>query len=304
MMKRMIFVLMIGLLSAWSQQALAQSQDLFGGVFRDKSNLCLFSGFVDRQDSKNYGYYYGVYADYRVLKSLDGAWTIAPYLVLSRSNSESPLDTKRNKNNSGYNNNSEYGGGLSFGFYEPDFTFRHQLFVGASLGLRYGQEEQYEKQQSGIYSGWQNDLFLSAGLNLHLLKSFGLRPDLFPRSQIQATIKVPIKSEKEAYWNDKKIEGINPWNKSYFEVLGKTSVFQSYLSYRSEIQYAPKIIALYSYSAGDSRSFYGLGAEISLRREYRDNFLSLNVLYKESRAFADNYLIVGLNFNLSSLLKK
>lgn len=301
-MKKIIFVFVLfGLIQAHFSRAFGQGYD--GGMFRDKSNLVFFTGLVDRQASSDWGYYYGAYADYRIFKSANDKWSIAPYFVASRSDSKNLVDVKRNDFGVGASKNAEYGGGLSFGFYEPELTFRYQSFVGFSAGLRYGREAQINELLKGIYESGQEDLFLSLGLNLHLLKSFGLRPDLFPRSQFQVTWKKPMKSEKIAFWDKKSIPAY-PWNKSYLEVMAKQSIFQNFLSPNSDIQCASKLIGLYSYSNGDKRSFYGLGAEFSLRRENRDNFLSLNITYKESLKFSDNYIIVGCNFNFSSLLKR
>ena len=302
MKKKFLFVFVLfGLIQAHSTLAVAQGFD--GGMFREKSNLVFFAGYVDRQESKDFGYYYGSYLDYQVFKSANDKWSIAPYALISQSNSRNLIDETRNDYGLGGHRSVEYGGGLSFGFYEPEFSFRHQAFIGASFGLRYGREVQVNDLPNGIYKSGQEDLYLSLGVNLHLLKIFGTHPNLLPRSQVQVSYKKPIKSEKVAFWNGGKIPAF-PWDKSYFEVQAKQSIFQSFLSSNSEIQYAPKLIGLYTYSAGDKRSFYGLGTEISFRRENRDNFLSLNIIYKESLNFTDNYILVGCNFNFSSLIKK
>jgi hypothetical protein len=300
MKKFLLFLMLFGLVQAHFNLAFSQG---FDGDIREKSNLVFFGGYVDRQMSHDFGYYYGSYIDYQVFKSVNDKWTIAPYAVISRSDSKNLVDEKRSDYGIGGGRTFEYGGGLSFGFYEPEFTFRHQAFIGASLGLRYGSEKQFNELPNGIYKSFQGDLFLCLGFNFHLLKSFGLQPDILPRTQLQVEYKRPISSKKEASWNEEEIL-TSPWNKGFFEVLARQSICQGFISPYSEIQYAPKIIGLYSYSEGDRRSFFGLGAEISFRREHRDNFLSLNIIYKESMKFTDNYILVGCNFNLSSLLKR
>lgn len=301
-MKKFLLILMLfGLIQAHFTLALGQGYD--GGMFREKSNLVFFAGYVDRQASQDWGHYYGAYLDYQIFKSANEQWSIAPYALVGRSNSRNLIDEARNDYGVGGTQSLDYGGGLSFGFYEPEFTFRYQSFIGANIGLRYGAETQTNELPNGIYQSGQEDLFLSLGLNLHLLKSLGMRPNLLPRTQLQIAWKKPIKSKKMALWNGEMVES-TPWNKGYFEAQAKQSIFQDFLSSTSDIQYAPKIIGLYTYSAGDKRSFYGLGAEISFRREYRDNFLSLNVVYKESLNFTDNYILVGCNFNVSSLFKR
>jgi len=294
MKKKLFFVFALGLLLTFQVKSVnAQLYD----KFQEKTNLVFFSGLVYKQNNPtDKGVYYGVYADYLAFKSSSGHLSFGPFAVLSCSSSQYSLGN-------GLNEYENYGGGISAGFYNPDFSFKHQIFIGMSLGLNYGRERQQVKEATGIYQAVQEDVFLNTGLNFSILKSFGLQPDLFPRSQIQFHLKLPLKSTKEAYWNNEAIQN-EPWDKTYFEVIAKENIFQAPIGWRQEFFYAPKLVGFYSYQAGDSRSYYGLGAEVSLRREYRDDFLSLNVIYKESQSFECNYWIVGLNFNLSSLLKK
>jgi hypothetical protein len=296
MRKQLFFVLTVVLLLAFKVQEV-RAQDFMG--FQEKTNLVLFSGIVDKTNSPNLGCYYGTYLDYRAFKSANDQWSFGPFLVVSRSDSRYSAEN----NGTGLNKNADYGGGISGGYYNPEISWRYQSYVGASAGLSYGQERQEVTQSAGVFTALQKDVFLNLGLNFNLLKSFGLKPDLLPRSQLQFRYKLPIKSSKVAYWNKEEVS-TSPWNRAYLEVIGKQNIFQAPLNWRQEIFYAPKLIALYNYQAGDARSFYGLGAELSLRREYRDDFFTINVVCKGSQGFQDNYWIVGLNFNLSTLLKR
>lgn len=301
-MKKLLILIfsVLGIISITVKLASAQS---FEDSFREKSNIVFFGGLVFHQDSEDIGNYYGGYLDYQGFKSANGKWTLGPYVNFSRSNSIrfSGLDESRSRAYA-------YGGGLSAGFYEANFSLRHQLFTGLALGISRESEEEIVKMEKGRYIGVQKDWLLNASLNLNLLKVFGLQPDLLPRSQMQLRLKMPLLSEKQAVWEDargrEKIDQSLAWDKTYFEAIAKQNIYQAPLNWRQEFWYTPKVLAFYSFSAGDARSFYGLGLELACYREFRDDFLSVGALYKVSRKFTDNYFIVSLNLNLSSLMRK
>lgn len=290
-MKRKLLFLILTLLFAIGSEVKAQYE-----FFQEKTNFVFFAGTVKSEQTDQFGYYYGFYADYLAYKSADHRFSFGPYAVISRSDS-------RYQGDNGLNRNLEYGGGLSFGYYEPDFSFRHQSFLGFSLGIIKGTEKQELQMKEGMFEAWQDDLYLSSSLNFNLLKAVGTRPNLFPRSQIQFRHKHPLKSTKVAYWEEKAIETF-VWDKSHLEILAKQSIYKDILTWRSNIYYSPKLVLSYNHSKGDNRNFYGLGFETSLFREYRDDFLSLGILYKVNEDFNDNYFIISFQFNFSSLLAK
>lgn len=290
-MKKKLLFLILTLLFAIGSEVKAQYE-----LFQEKTNFVFFAGTVKSEQTDQFGQYYGFYADYLAYKSADHRISFGPYGVISRSDS-------RYWGGKAFNRNLEYGGGLSFGYYEPDFSFRHQSFLGFSLGIIKGTEKQERLLKEEMFEAWQNDLFLSGNLNFNLLKAFGTRPNLLPRSQIQVRYKHPLKATKVAYWEREPIETY-AWDKSHLEILAKQSIYRDILIWRSNIYYSPKLVLSYNYSKGDKRDSYGLGFETALAREYRDDFLSLGILYKVSENFTDNYFIVSLQFNLSSLLAK
>ena len=261
--------------------------------FKNKLNLVGFAGLVDRQSFDQTGYYYGLYGDLMLLRSKDEKFSLGEYAVVSRSDSYY-------NNQQSIQRNLEYGGGINFGYYEPEFSRTSHSFIGLSLGLIQGKEKQDVSVEDGLYESWQEDLFLSSSLNLNLMK-FGPMYHWFTRSQIQLSWKEPIKSSRVAYWNGQPSSGAKVWDKTYVEVLAKQNVYKNYLSRRSDLCYSPKLVGFYSHSQGDSRSFYGLGAELALFREYHDDLLSLGAIYKVSRNFSDNYLMVSLKINFSQL---
>jgi len=275
----------------------------FEDYFREKSNIVIFSGLVLKQGAEDKGNYLGTYLDYQVFKSDNGKWTMAPYAVFSRSQSGYYSGNDYSKTTS-----YAYGGGLSLGFYEENFTFRHQLFTGFSLGLRREEDSNVVETSTGKYFGVQKDLMLKTGLNINLLKGFGLKPDLFHRSQLQASLILPLRAVKKAVWENnsglrENISDSYSWNKTYFELLAKQNIIKTPIDWQQNFYFSPKLVGLYSFSAGDSRHFYGLGVELACHRAYRDDFLTLGALYKVSRRMTDNYFILSLNFNLSSLLR-
>lgn len=262
--------------------------------FQEKTNVVIFSGIVTHQQSDQLAGYYGLYVDYLAYKSLDHRFSMGPYGVISRSDQVYQL---RN----GLNRNLEYGGGLSLGYYEPNFSFRHQMFLGSSIGITAQKEKQEVIHNDGYFEAWQHDKMLSLSLNFNLLKLYGIRPDVFHRTQFQVRYKKPFSASKIAYWNSSPIETY-VWDKTYLEAMLKQNVYKGQLSYKNDIYYSPKLVTYYSYSKGDSRPFYGLGTELSLFREYQDDFLSLGALYKVSRRFNDNYFIISLNLNIGRML--
>ncbi|MDA3802486.1 MAG: hypothetical protein PF488_01130 [Patescibacteria group bacterium] len=292
-MKKKIIVIIV--LVALANSAFSQFEE----YFREKSNVVFFSGLVFKQDSRQRGSYYGAYLDYQIFKSDNGKWTFAPYGVISRSNSDLIISTIKK---------FSYGGGLTAGYYEEDFSFRHQLFAGLSLGLKRDEELSETINRKGRYIGVQKDLLLNTSLNLNLLKSFGLNENLFPRSQLQITWMKSIIADKKAVWKEggesELLTDQYPWNKEYFEVLAKQNIIKIPIDYIHNFYFTPKLVGHYSYLAGDNRSFYGIGTELAIHRAYRDDFLTLGALYKVSRRMTDNYFILSLNFNLTSLLRR
>lgn len=279
------------LLFVFTYKASGQYED-----FQERSNLVVFSGLVDRLESDQLGWYYGVYVDYLIYKSLDSRWSFGPYGLISRSD-------YHYDNQSALHRALQYGGGISLGYYEPNFSFKHQSFIGFSLGLSTVKEKQEVFHDDGLFEAWQKDMFLNGNINFNLLKVCGINPNLFPRSQIQLRWNTPLESTRTAYWNSKPIT-TSIWDKGYLEVIAKQNLYQSLLSWKGSTLYSPKLVGFYSHSNGDDREFYGLGLEISLFKEYRDDFLSLGFLYKESPKFKDEYFIISLNLNFSSLFRK
>lgn len=281
-MKKIIFFLCLFL----SFQVIAQTatEKSPPNLFQNKKNLSLFSGLV-LGNKGHIGTYVGLYGDLTLNKN--------PYFM---NGIFAQVSRSGGKRDSYSDHNYEYGGGYFFGFYRPEFSKNFQSFFSSNIGLLV----QKDKQLDGFYSARQNDLFLKLDANLNFLKKNRF-DKWFPRTQIEARYKNSLKASKIAFWED---EMISPdvWSKDHLEIIFKQSLFRDRFS--KGTSWSPKIVGYYSHAWGDGRSFYGVGIETSLFKMFRDDFLSLQVLYKRNNKFTNNYLVVGLNFNLMNLTKQ
>jgi len=284
---------------------------MFGQYYHER-NIVAFGGYLfEPQTSQNNGHYYGLYADWQlfrrstILRDLgDGwmaessngsVWTVGPYAVINRSafyQSQSLYSGKI----------LEAGGGMIVGYYKGEFTNRHGLFIGSSLGAKYAWDNG-EGRLSGLYEGRQRDLLLAANLNINLLKSRA-NDRLLPRTQVVITYQKPISkfSSKFASWNSSEIPGQSVWDKTYLEIIARQSIYDIPLGRYDDLSLSPKLIGLYSYSAGNQEQCVGLGGEVSLHRPGRDDYFTLFCLYKQSEL--KNVLIIGMSVNLISVFKR
>ena len=281
-------LLFLALLLLFKVEGRAQYQ-----FFQEKTNIVVFSGLVDRLESRQLAGYAGLYLDATILRSRDGHWLFGAFGQISGSQNKDPSLKMKTSD-------YEFGGGVFLGNYNPDFSPNFQSFFGFSSGLIM-QKDRFEKQEgANNFSSFQGDLFFRNEINLNFLKR-NEDDKWFHRTQLQVRYKKAIKTDKDAFWNDEKIEA-TPWNKDYLEVILKENIFRDKL--KNVTYWTPKIVGYYSHAWGDSRSFYGLGVETSLYKIFRDDFLSLGILFKGSHRFTDNYIIISLNLNLNSLIRR
>jgi len=259
--------------------------------FKAPFNIVVFGNYYFRQqNTNNNGNGQGLYIDYLPLKSRGGFWTAGGYLIGDHSWFTDNL--------SKYTANVwEIAGGGVLGYYNENFSSLYSTYIGFTLGGKYAQDNG-NASLHGVYAGKQEDWLLCFNVNFNLLKR-GI--GYFPRTQVQLTFQKPIFSSKKASWNGEKIVS-DVWDKTYIEVLVKQSIRSWHLT--GDLFYSPKILTLYSYSAGNQRDSYGLGAEISINRQYQDDLFSLSALYKCNGRFDDNLFIFAVNINLSSIFGK
>jgi hypothetical protein len=292
--------------------ALALVGTMAFGQYYHERNIVAFGGYLfEPSNSQNNGHYYGLYADWQLFRrstilrdlgdgwmaeSSDGSvWTVGPYVVVNRSAFYQSLNRYSGKI-------LEAGGGMIVGYYKGEFTNRHSLFIGSSLGAKYAWDNG-EGRLSGLYEGRQRDLLLAVNLNINLLKSQA-NDRLLPRTQVVVTYQKPFSkfSSKFAAWNDSEIPGQIVWDKTYLEIVVRQSIYDISLSKYDDLFLSPKLIGLYSYSTGNKEKCVGLGGEVSLHRPGRDDYFTLFCLYKQSEL--KNVLIIGASVNLVSMFKR
>jgi|GEM_PF-1144122 len=301
-MKKIIFIIALAFAGT-----IAHGQNYY-----HERNVVAFGGYmIGPSNSQNNGHYYGLYADWQLFRrstilrdlgdgwkvesSSGSIWTIGPYVVINRSafyESQSQYSGKI----------LEAGGGVIVGYYKGEFTNKHSLFIGSSLGARYNWDNGTGALE-GVYEGRQRDLLLAANLNINLLKS-APSGRLLPRTQVVITYQKPISkfSSKFATWNNNEIPEQTVWDKTYLEVIARQSILDITLGKYNDMFLSPKLIGLYSYSVGNNEQCFGLGGEVSLHRPGRDDYFTLFSLYKHSGL--KNVLIIGVSVNLVSIFKK
>ncbi|QQG52828.1 MAG: hypothetical protein HY931_01160 [Candidatus Falkowbacteria bacterium] len=248
------------------------------GQFRERVNLSLFAGgYAAQQNANNNGYWYGAYIDYMPIKTETG-WLLGFCAVGDR------VYFKSNTTLSRYDGSSdEMGIGLAGGKWSEFLTQKYSGYFGANLMLKSVRDNGTGKSvqpnhELGVYDAKQEDLILSGELNINLLKAFGIRENLLPRSQLKLTYQKPIKSEKTSFWNDAPIKESMIWNKSAFGAEIKQSILQIG---RGNTLVEPKIMIGYHHYVGDDSQWLSAGPEIALKKRGWDDFLSIYCFWKQ-----------------------
>ncbi|MFA6514267.1 MAG: hypothetical protein WCT50_03215 [Patescibacteria group bacterium] len=272
------------------------------GQFRDNANLSLFTGgYAAQQNGNNNGYWYGLYAEYMPIKTVNGL-NLGLCAVADR------VNFKSNTTLSSYNGGSdEFGAGIAMGKYSEYFTQKHSAYFGANLMLKSIKDNgtglsMQSDGKLGTYTMVQEDLMFSAELNINLLKTFG---NIFPRSQWKLSYKKPLKSEKTSFWNKAPIKESMIWSKAAIGAEFKQSIVQIG---RLNTMVEPKLMIGYQHYVGDDSDWLSAGPEIALKKLGWDDFLSIYVFAKKQVGnFPANLnslqFVAGLNLNLSNLKK-
>ncbi|MFA5155221.1 MAG: hypothetical protein WC453_02200 [Patescibacteria group bacterium] len=264
------------------------SLPILGQSFQDRLNVVAFGGYYAKQQNTNAnGHNEGVYVDGLPFKSSNGVWTAGLYGSASISSFRDNI--------SRYDGNiKEYGGGITVGYYKADLSAKYQLFVGASAGVKYSDDQGSSSSRWGEYVGRQKDWLMATTINLNLLSNAAI----LPRTQVVVSFQKPFKSEKTASWNDATIPS-DVWDKTYVEIIGRQSIINAKIG---ELFLSPKLTALYSFSKGNKESKYAVGGELALHRPYKDDFLSLYCYYKMSNITDNQEFSFGLNLNIATFI--
>lgn len=247
---------------------------VYGGISAQPENLMA------------HGFYDGVFVDYILLKSTNQKWTYGPYGMLNQSRFTDNVERYTGKS---FNVTL----GNTMGYYDPSFSQSYESFVGFNVGIMYGLNKGASSSNLGNYRSQQEDVFVCGSLNFNLLNKQG---NLFSRFQVQLGFQKPLLTKSEAYWNNKQLGG-GAWDMSYYEGMVKQSLIDWYVC---GPYIGPKIIGTYSYSAGNKKSEYGVGTEMSIHQKGAEDFVSIYYLYKWSNRDKDIFSF-GVSVNVSGV---
>jgi hypothetical protein len=292
---------------------------VYGGnnYYRNRTNVVLYGGYNANQLNINENSnYQNIYADYLAFMESWSGWAFGPYVTMGRSNFV--------LNMSQYTSASwETSLGGVTDYYNPNFSDVYQMFGRANLGVKYAYEDAgsliLHGSKKGYYAMRQNDWMITPVLNLNVIKNpWAVRPNFLCRSQILFSGQFPFYANKKSYWNSDlpsvwtdsiasawRSDSLAPtksWSKAYLQVIAKETVWRFSMS---ETYCNLKVLGGYFYSHGDMQKHsFGFGTEISLSKIHRDDFMSLNAMYKIVPGPTSNIFVWGASFNLGSLLGK
>lgn len=274
--------------------------------FRDNVNLSLFAGgYAAQKNGNNNGYWYGMYGEFMPIKTSNGL-NLGFCVLASR------VQFKSNDLRNTYQGSSnDFGAGLSFGKYTEFFTQKYSSYVGMNAMIKSSKDDGLgrtllQNNTIGEYSMTQKDLMFSTELNINLLKTFGIRENLFPRSQLKFGYQKPLKTEKTSFWNKTFIQESMIWNKAAFSTEFKQSLVQIG---RLNTLVEPKAMLGFNYYKGDDSKWLYYGPEIAFKNRGWDDFLTFYCLVKQQvgsfrRNVNERQFVFGMNFIPSNIKKK
>jgi len=292
-MKNIIYLLMlIFVLAPWPAQ----------GQFRNDINVSLFTGgTVAQQNVNNQGYWYGVYAEWLPVKTVTG-FNLGFGVVASQ------VEFKSNDLKNKYNGAStDFGLGLVMGKYSEFLTPSYAGYFGFNALLKRSKDvgtgkSILDNNQLGTYKMNQEDWLLSTELNMNLLKTYGWRDNIFPRTQLRLVTQFPLKSSRDSYWNDEPILNSALWNKASYSAELKQSLFRTgYYTF-----FEPKAYFGYYFYRGNKSHWLEIGPEFAFHKEGSDDFLAIYFLVKKQIGHFEPHLsstqfVIGINFIPSNI---
>lgn len=256
-------------------------------------NLSVFTGkHYAQQNAYNNGYWYGLYAEYSPIRTIEG-FNLG--LALLASHSEFKSNDKLQKYSG---KSSQFGTGISSGKYWEFFSLNHSAYLGGNLMLRKNYDQGLGNSLPGQYLMTQEDFILSAEISFNLLKNFGRNENLFPRTQIKFSWQKPLDSKKIDFWNQQEIPESMIWNKAAREIGIKKS-FINLGKFENQVQL--KALSSYQFYRGDKSHWIVIGPEISLKKWEKDDYLTFYVLLKQKVGYfkpglSDTQFVFGINF--------
>lgn len=287
-MKKILFTILFGAL------VLSTSAQ-----FKKSVNVSLFTGgTVAQENTNNRGYWYGAYGEYMPIKTSKGLnLGIAALASQSRS--------KSNDLSSEYKARStDLGIGFVGGKYNEFFTTTHSSYLGFNLMIKSSRDKGEglslgSDNNLGRYDSEQKDILLSGELNFNLLKTFGYRERMFPRTQLRLAFQETLNSNKVSFWDDAPIAKSALWNKAAYTAEIKQSIIQIG---EFDLLLEPKLYAGYYHYKGDKSNWLSIGPEIALKKRGWDDFLSVYFLLKKQVGSYEPHhnstqFVIGINFN-------
>lgn len=261
------------------------------------ANLSLFSGyFAKKQNTNNNGYWSGLYGDLPLIKSADNAWNIGLYGLYVRSAWQDNMTQ--------YSSTSDaFALGINTGYYNEFLSYTHSLYLGLSLGYKHVQEIGQVDKIDYLSESIQRNHLLTGSINFNLIKYSGYHENLLPRLQLIVNVEKSLKALKVLSENNNPNIKVPAWNQNYYEIMLKESIYDLPLNYSGTVFLQPKVGGMYSHYTTGNPDAYSLILEISLHREYQDDFLSLSVMQKWNPNSGE-YLFAMINLNLLKLIKK
>ena len=255
------------------------------------ANFSLFAGHIAKQQNlNNYGDYVGAYVDHPIftgpVKNL-GVW--GAYSV-STFNENLTLYKALTK---------DLVGGLNGGLYLSGNGIT-SFYGGLAVGYKYSQEIGKVNKTNYFSESKQSDQMIVGNLNLNRFRNLS---NWFPRTQVLIIGQMSINSKKTLSEYGRADSTVANWNKGFQEIYLKQSLVDIPLNLSGELLLEPKFgLAYHHYDAGLPNAISFIG-ELSLKKLFSDDFLSLTFQYKMYPGKNTDYLNIGLAVNIWRLFE-
>ena len=256
------------------------------------ANVSLFSGYLLKtQNTNNNAYYYGIYADYPIIKKKK--FNLGIWGVYDASNFQDNIAPYQSST-------SEMAGGLNTGLYLAPLYSLKTYYFGFAAGYKNSREIGIVDKKDYYSEGKQSDNMIVANLNLNRYR----KAKWLPRTQVIANWQESFSSSKTVSENSLADTIADHWNRGFYEMTLKQSLVSIPLGIRGDRLLEPKLGATYHhYQAGNPTAISLIG-EISLHKLFADDFLSVTFQYKHYTEGNTDYMVYGVSVNLLRLIQK
>lgn len=262
------------------------------GIARN-ANASLFSGYLlKKQNTNSNAYWYGVYVDAPFAKS--EKYNFGIFGLYSASEFQDNIAQYKSTT-------SEMAAGLNAGIYlSSGMSSLNSFYGGVAVGYKRAREIGTVNKRRYSSEGTQSDNMAIANINLNLFREM----PFLPRTQLIMSLQKPFSSEKLLSENSGTDKIVSSWRKGYYDITFKQSLWEFPVSRSAELLAQPKLGFSYDhYEAGFPNSFSLIG-EISLKKLFSDDFLSLTCQYKTYPGKETDYIVYGVTVNVLRLLEK